>query len=85
MPIIDSTAIADDNDDFEFTDVQFDITDAIEAVEPIQEDSFHDRLTETILEDNGVTYTIIDTGSQKQTCVLVTNLGYAYTVKVMCC
>ena len=93
VPVFDSTTFsrdsidndAEDNgtDDIEFSDMEFDVADSIDNVRPIREDSFHDCITETILEDNSVGYTIIESGSKRQTRDLVSYLGYAYTVKVM--
>ncbi len=44
--------------------------------------SIQDEMSETIIEDDGVTFTIFDGGSQKRTRVLISSLGYAYGVKV---
>ncbi|KAH3808813.1 hypothetical protein DPMN_137172 [Dreissena polymorpha] len=62
-----------------FPGMKFDVTDVIDVVKPIQEDSFN---AATVLEDQGVTYTVIERGSQKGQPILVTNLGYVYSVKV---
>ena len=43
----------------------------------------HNVLSETIIEDKGVTYTILDGASQKGGRILVTSIGYAYKVKVV--
>ncbi|XP_052248045.1 uncharacterized protein LOC127856093 [Dreissena polymorpha] len=53
-PAIDSTNLsADDRSDgdMNFTDMEFDVTDVIDVLEPIQEDSFNAALPETVLED----------------------------------
>ena len=84
-PVIDSTTLsADDrsNGDMNFTGMEFDITDFIDVVEPIQEDSFNAALSETVLDDQGIIYTIIERGSQQGHPILVSNLGYTYSVKV---
>ncbi|KAH3733936.1 hypothetical protein DPMN_040375 [Dreissena polymorpha] len=65
-----------------FTGMEFDITDFIDVVEPIQEDSFNAALSETVLDDQGIIYTIIERGSQQGHPMLVSNLGYTYSVKV---
>ena len=88
VSIFNSTTITRDSIDSDAEDngtddMEMDVADFIENVRPIREESVHDRITETILEDNGVTYTLIESGSQRQTRFLVSNLGYAYTVKVM--
>ncbi|KAH3853826.1 hypothetical protein DPMN_096361 [Dreissena polymorpha] len=48
VPVIDSTTLsADDRSDGDttFTGMEFDITDVIDVVEPIQEDSFNAALS----------------------------------------
>ena len=40
-------------------------------------------VSETVLTDSGVVYTIIEGGNRQQTRSLVSNLGYGYTVKVL--
>ena len=81
VPVGDSTAA--DVSSFQFDDEEFDVTAAVLPVQLILEESYVDRLSETVLTDSGVVYTIIEGGSQQQTRSLVSNLGYGYTVKVL--
>ncbi|KAH3886096.1 uncharacterized protein LOC127841726 [Dreissena polymorpha] len=67
-PVIDSTTQSADlfsDGDMNFIRMELDITDVIDVVEPIKEDSFNVALSETVLEDQGVTYTIIELAASK--------------------
>ena len=44
--------------------------------------SIHDVLTESVIEDGPVKYSILEGGSQRRTKVLISSLGYAYGIKV---
>ena len=81
VPVGDSTAA--DVSSFQFDDEELDVTAAVLPVQLILEECYVDHLSETVLTDRGVVYTIIEGGSHQQTRFLVSNLGYGYTVKVL--
>jgi hypothetical protein len=65
------------------TEASFNISEReMDTVVPIVEQTLNLALTETVLEDGGVTWTILERAGQRATKILVSSLGYAYGVKV---
>lgn len=63
--------------------ISFDITGRdVDGVEEVHEQTHYGALSETVLEDRGTTWTILEDGSQRRTKILVSSLGYSYGVKV---
>ncbi|XP_052808408.1 uncharacterized protein LOC128237160 isoform X2 [Mya arenaria] len=89
LPVLNSTAFDESyysfytgTDASHKEDISFDVTGRnVAEVVPVVEQSHYGALTETILENRGITWTVIDGGSQRGSKVLISSLGYAYGVK----
>ncbi|WAR13081.1 hypothetical protein MAR_027261 [Mya arenaria] len=89
LPVLNSPAFDEfyfsfytGTDDSHIDNISFDVIGRnLTEVVPVVEQSHYGALTETILEDRGITWTVIDGGSQRGSNVLISSLGYAYGVK----